>query len=232
MSLLSINFLHLTVSEIYPRQDFIAQVHYSKVKGQIKVTPWHCTPTPPSQCPYQVSTSYTLHFPRYSPDKILKVKVTTARSKVKSRSDHDLAHLHPLTNNPTKYQLPTPYTFRDIARTRFYRARSKVKSRSDHDVAHLHPLTNIPTKYQLPTPYGFQDIAWTRFSNSRSLWQGQIKVRPWRCTPTSPNQCPYQVSTSYTLRFPRYSPDKLFPAAHPPGHHGWKLPPQPLRTVG
>ena len=26
----------------------------------------------------------------------------------------------------------------------------------------------------------------------------------------TPNQCPYQVSTSYTLRFLRYSPDKLF----------------------
>ena len=31
-----------------------------------------------------------------------------ARSKVKSRSDHDVAQLHPLTNVPTKYQLPTP----------------------------------------------------------------------------------------------------------------------------
>ena len=89
-------------------------------------------------------------------------------------------------------------------------ARSKVKSRSDHDIAHLDPLTNIPTKYQLPTPYGFRDTARTRFSNSRSLRQGQIKVRPWRCTTTPPNQCPYQVSTSYTLRFPSYSPDKIF----------------------
>ena len=47
-----------------------------------------------------------------------------ARSKVKLRSHHDIAHLHPLTNVPTKYQLPTPYGFRDIARTRFYRSRS------------------------------------------------------------------------------------------------------------
>ena len=77
-----------------------------------------------NQCPYQVSTSYTLRFPRYSLDKILYVKVTTARSKVKSRSDHDVAHLHPLINVPTKYQLPTPYGFRDIARTRFYSSRS------------------------------------------------------------------------------------------------------------
>ena len=37
-----------------------------------------------------------------------------ARSKVKSRSHYDVAHLHPLTNVPTKYQLPTPYGFRDI----------------------------------------------------------------------------------------------------------------------
>ena len=46
------------------------------------------------------------------------------RSKVKSRSDHDVAHLHPLTNVPTKYQLPTPYGFQDTAQTRFYRSRS------------------------------------------------------------------------------------------------------------
>ena len=36
---LSINFLYLTVSKIYPRQDFIGQGHYGKVKGQIKVKP-------------------------------------------------------------------------------------------------------------------------------------------------------------------------------------------------
>ena len=29
--------------------------------------------------------------------------------KVKSWSDHDVAHLHPLTNIPSKYHLPTPY---------------------------------------------------------------------------------------------------------------------------
>ena len=45
-------------------------------------------------------------------------------SKVKSRSDHDVAHLHPLTNVPNKYQVPTPYGFRDIACTRFYTSRS------------------------------------------------------------------------------------------------------------
>ena len=44
--------------------------------------------------------------------------------KVKSRSHQDAAHLQPQTNVPTKYQLPTPYSFRDIARTRFYRSSS------------------------------------------------------------------------------------------------------------
>ena len=41
------------------------------------------------------------------------------RSKFKSRSHHGIAHLQPLTDVSTKYQLPTPYGFRDIARTKF-----------------------------------------------------------------------------------------------------------------
>ena len=53
------------------QQDFKGQGHYNKVKRQIKVTPSCCTPTTPNQCPYQAATSYTLRFPRYSPDKIL-----------------------------------------------------------------------------------------------------------------------------------------------------------------
>ena len=47
------------------QQDFKGQGHYGKVKGQRT---------------YQVSTSYTLRFLRYSPDKIFKLKVTTERS--------------------------------------------------------------------------------------------------------------------------------------------------------
>ena len=147
-----------------------------------------------------------------------------ARSKVKSRSDHDVVHLHPLPNVPTKYQLPTPYGFRDIARTRFHRSRSLQQGQIKVTpwCCTPTPLTNVLAKCQLPIPHGFRDIARTRFYRSRSLRQGQIKVRSWRCTPTPPNQCPFQVSTSYTLRFLRYSPDKLFPTAHPSGHHGWK----------
>ena len=75
----------------------------------------YCTPTHPNQCPQQVSTFCTLQNPRNSLDKILKLMVTTKRSKVKSRSHHDVAHLKPLSNVPTKYQRPTLYGFRDIA---------------------------------------------------------------------------------------------------------------------
>ena len=114
--------------------------------------------------------------------------------KVKSRSNHDAGHIHPLTNVPTKYRLPTPYGFRDKAQTRFYRSRSLRQRSNQGQSIMLHtytPLTNVPTKYQLPRHYGFRDIAQTRFYRSRSLQQGQIKVRPRRCTPTPPNQCPY-----------------------------------------
>ena len=44
------------------QQDFKGQGHCDNVKGQIKGTPWCCIPTPPNQCPNQVSTSYTLWF--------------------------------------------------------------------------------------------------------------------------------------------------------------------------
>ena len=62
------------------------------------------------------------------------VKVITARTNVKSRSNYDEAQRHTLTNVPTKYEIPTPYGVQDMARTRFFKikvstARSKVKSR-------------------------------------------------------------------------------------------------------
>ena len=105
----------------------------------------------PQPCPYQVPTSYTLQFLRYSPGNILKVKVTTTRSEVKSRSHHNVAHLHPLSSVPTKYQLPTPYACRDIARTRFYRSRSlRYGQRSNQD--HTRSLhTYHPQPISLPS---------------------------------------------------------------------------------
>ena len=60
-----------------------------------------------------------------------------------NQGHHDFAHLQPLTNVPTKYQLPIPYSFRDIAWTRFYRSRSlRQGQRSNQGYAiTLHPYT-------------------------------------------------------------------------------------------
>ena len=98
----------------------------------LKVTP-QCTPTPPNQCPYQVSPFHILWNQRNNPDKLLKLMGTMPRSKVKSRSHYDVAHIHPITNVPTMYQLPTPYGCRDIAQTRFYRSRSLRQGQRSHE---------------------------------------------------------------------------------------------------
>ena len=45
--------------------------------------------------------------------------MVTTRSKVISRSHHDVAQVRPLSNVPTKYKLPIPYRFRDIAQIPF-----------------------------------------------------------------------------------------------------------------
>ena len=154
-----------------------------------------------------------------------------ARSKVKSRSHHDAAHLHPLTNVSIKYQLPTPYSFRDIARTRFYRSRSlwqgqRSKSRSDHDVAQLQPPNQCP--YQVSTSY---TLRFPRYSPDKifklkvTAARSKVKLRSHHdIAHLHPYPCPYQVSTSYTLQFLRYRPDKLFP---PPGHPPASLPAHP-----
>ena len=85
------------------------------------------------------------------------------RSKVKSWSDHDAAHLQPQTNVPTKYQLPTPYGFQDIAWTGSYRSRPLQQGQRSNQgqtmTLHTYTITHVPTKYQLPAPYGFRDIA-------------------------------------------------------------------------
>ena len=98
MFLPSINFLHLTVSEIKPGQDF-----------------------------------------------------TTARSNVKSRSHHDVAHLQPLTNVPAKYQLPTPYGCRDIDRTRFLNSRSLRQGQRSNQGQTMTLHTYTPQPLSLPS---------------------------------------------------------------------------------
>ena len=159
MFLQSINFLHLTASEIQPGQDFIGQGHYTKVKVKSRSYHDNAHLQPPNQCPYQVSTCYNLQFLRYRSEK-----------------------LFPTACPPI--QTPWVKTILDFIGQGDH---SKDKSRSHHDFTNLHP-----------------------------------------------NQCPYQLSTSYNLQFLRYRLEKLFPAARLPNRTPWvkTIPQQPLRAVG
>ena len=80
-----------------------------------KYPQYHCIPFPRGK----KSTLYSLRLLRNSSDKILKVTVTTERSRVISRSHHNVATLPLTTNVSTKYQFPVPYSFQDISQTRF-----------------------------------------------------------------------------------------------------------------
>ena len=122
--------------------------------------------------------------PKIWPHKISMVKVVTERSNVKSRSPHDVTHIHSPTNVPIMYLLLIIYSFSDTARTRFQR------SRSHHDLAHLQSLTNVHTKHK---HLDLTDSGQGHYSKVK----GQIIISP----ATSLNQCPYQVSTSNTLWF-------------------------------
>ena len=100
---------------------------------------------------YQLLATYSFRDCN-SPDKILYVKVTMDRSKVKSRS-HQVCCTYPPPNQ-CPYQVSTSntlwfprYSPDKLLEVKVTTARSKVKSRSHHDVAYLHPLTNVPTKY-------------------------------------------------------------------------------------
>ena len=85
--------------------------------------------------------------------------------------------------------------------------------------------------FQLPTRYSFQDTARTRFSNSMSLRQGQRSNQGQTMTlhTYTPNQCPYQVRTSYTLRLPYFS---RRPPAHPDTIGGNNTPTVGLKDCG
>ena len=136
-----------------------------------------------------------------------------ARSKVKSISHHDVAHLQPLINVPTINfrHLFQRYCPDKILKVKVTTVTSKVKSRSCYYVADLQPPNQCP--YQVSTSYTLQfwDIAQTRFYRSRSLQQGQSSNQGQTMTlhTYTPNQCHYRVSTSYTLQFPRYSLEKI-----------------------
>ena len=107
---------------------------------------------------------------------------------------------HP-TNVPTKYQLPTPYNFREIARTRYYRSRS-LRQGQRLNQGH----TMMLHTYTLWFPrYSPDKIFKLNVTTARSNQSHTMTLHTY-----TPNQCPYQVSTSYILWFLRYSPYKPF----------------------
>ena len=54
--------------------------------------------------------------------------------KMVSRSHYDIAHLHPLTNVPSKYQLPTPYGLWDKARTNFFQLPARSNTMGENNI--------------------------------------------------------------------------------------------------
>ena len=81
--------------------------------------------------------------------------LTGPKPNITQRSRYVVTHLHALTNDPTEYQLFTPYGFRDIAQEGFkvqgHCSKVKGQIRSHHDVAHLHPqpISRVSTSYTL-----------------------------------------------------------------------------------
>ena len=109
-----------------------------------------------NHCPNQIWTSCTV---RYSLDKMLKVKVITARLKVQLRSYYNVTYLQPLTNVTTKWISYTlqfsKYVQDKIFKVKVITARPKIKSWSHYDSEHLYPLTNVPSKNAHPALYSF-----------------------------------------------------------------------------
>ena len=68
--------------------------------------------------------------------------------------------------------------------------------------------------------YRFRDIVRTRFERSRSQQVGQRSNQGHTMTlhTYTPQSMSLPSISSNTLEFPRYSPDKLLPAAQPPAH--------------
>ena len=96
------------------------------------------------------------------------------------------------------------YSLDKIFKFKVTTARSKDKSWSHQDTTHPQPMSLFPAKFQLPTLYGFwNDQSRFQTQGHYSKANGKIKVTPSHCTPAPLNQYPYQVSTSYTLRFLR-----------------------------
>ena len=114
------------------------------------------------------------------------VKGQSHYGKVKSRSHHDVAHLHHPTNVPTTYQLLTHYGFQDIPLTTFLRSWLLQQGQRSMKATPRHytpkPLTNISTKCQ-PSRGGLNMIDITHFISALKItWARRLYVNaetPW-----------------------------------------------------
>ena len=143
MCLPSINFLHLTVSEIQPGQDFIGQGHYGKVKSRSHHDNAQLHPL--------TLFIYLEFYVAFNTVQVISRRVVGRAEETSTysslgfctvncrptASNYQLSHLRPCRgSNPGLRG----------GRQECYHSAT---------VAPLHPLTNVPTKYQLPNPYSF-----------------------------------------------------------------------------
>ena len=81
--------------------------------------------------------------------------ITMTMSKVKSRSHHDIAHLQPLSNVSTNYQLPALYGFIDIAQTKILKVKSLWQDQRSNqgNTMTFYTYNPQPIYYQVSTSY-------------------------------------------------------------------------------
>ena len=187
MTLPSINFLHLTVSEIQPRQDFIGQGHYGKVKSGSHHDVAHLHPL--------TSVQTSINFLQLTVSEIWPGQDFQTQGhygKVKSRSYHDVAHLHPLTNVPTKYQLPTPYGFWDAGRTNFFPPPAHPDTMGEN---------NTPTGGVKSTSYTWKTIYFANIYNEIETfyWRNLRFIHIWNFTIRSVLYIMHNLNTLHLL---------------------------------
>ena len=126
---------------------------------------------PSTNIPAKYQLTATFYISKTCTDKILMV-FYYGKIKVKSRSIHDLAHLHPQPIFPAKNQLTTPNSLQDIPKQDFkgqgHYSKVKGQIKVTTGLCTLTSLSNLPAKYQLATLYSLHGMPGLDF-RARSL---------------------------------------------------------------
>ena len=151
----------------------------------------------PNQCPYQVSTSYTLRFQRYTADKILYIKVSTARSN----QGHTMM-LH--TYNQCPYQLSISYTLQLLRYIpdKIFKLKDTTacqRSNQGHTMT-LHTPTPNQCPYQVSTYY---TLRFLRYSLDKLFPAAHLPSHPDTIgennTPTAIKGCGVKMGNNITI---------------------------------